>query len=106
MMTIKELIVDIPVNEIRGDVNQAVESIQSDSRKVEPGSLFVAVKGRTTDGHKFIETAVDRGACCVIAEELDYYISERVCVIIVEDSASALAGIASAYYGHPSKELV
>lgn len=105
-MTIKELIVDIRVNEIRGDVNQAVESIQSDSRKVELGSLFVAVKGRTTDGHKFIETAVDRGASCVIAEELEYYISEKVCVIIVENSASVLAQIASAFYGNPSRELV
>lgn len=105
-MTIKELIVDIGVKEIRGDVNQTVENIQSDSRKVEPGSLFVAVKGRTTDGHKFIETAVDRGIICLIAEEADIKWSEKVCVIIVENSASTLAQIASAFYGHPSKELV
>ncbi|MFZ1676471.1 MAG: UDP-N-acetylmuramyl-tripeptide synthetase, partial [Saprospiraceae bacterium] len=105
-MTIKELIVNIRVKEIRGEVNQSVESIQSDSRRVEAGSVFVAVKGRTTDGHKFIDSAVDRGAICVIAEEADEKERGNVCVIIVENSASVLAHVASAFYGHPSKQLV
>ena len=67
-MTIKELIVNIPVKEIRGDVNQEIKAIHFDSRKVVPGSMFVAVKGRVTDGHKFIDIAIDRGALCVITE--------------------------------------
>ena len=65
-MTIKELIVNIPVKEIKGNVDQEVTSIHFDSRKVEPGSVFVAVKGRATDGHKFIDIAIDRGALCVV----------------------------------------
>ena len=105
-MTIKELMVNIQAKEIRGDGNQVVTNIQSDSRKVEPGSVFIAVKGRTTDGHKFIDNAVDRGAICVVAEQYDEVKSDKVCVIIVENSASALANIASTYYGHPSRQLV
>ena len=96
-MTIKELMVNIHVKEIRGDENQEVGAIHSDSRKVEPGSVFVAIKGRTTDGHKFIDKAVDRGAICVIAEQIDESVSENVCVIIVDNSSSALAGLASNY---------
>jgi UDP-N-acetylmuramoyl-L-alanyl-D-glutamate--2,6-diaminopimelate ligase len=104
-MTIKELIVNIPVKEIRGEVNQEIGSIHFDSRKTEPGSLFVAVKGRTTDGHAFIDTAIDRGALCVIVEKSTEK-HDDVCVIVVEDSAATLALVASAFYGHPSRDLV
>src|SRR5687768_13019154 len=104
-MTIKELIVSIPVKNIRGDVNQEVTAIHFDSRKVEPGSVFVAVKGRTTDGHKFIDIAIDRGAVCVIAEEVENK-DANVCFILVENASSALAKIASTFYGDPSRELV
>ena len=68
-MTIKELIVNIRVKNIRGEVEQAVTAIHFDSRKVVPGSVFVAVKGRATDGHMFIDKAVDRGAVCVIVQD-------------------------------------
>src|SRR5687767_2789310 len=112
-MTIKELIVNIPVKEIRGDVNQEINAIHFDSRKVVPGSMFVAVKGRVTDGHKFIDIAIDRGALCVIKEHASTSAQqpndsneENVCLVIVEDSAAALAHVAAAFYGHPSKELV
>ena len=104
-MTIKELIVNIRVKNIRGEVDQAVTAIHFDSRKVVPGSVFVAVKGRATDGHMFIDKAVDRGAVCVITEESVDHISEHVCVLTVENSAEVLAKIAGAFYDHPSRNL-
>ncbi len=104
-MTIKELIVNIRVKNIRGEVEQAVTAIHFDSRNVVPGSVFVAVKGRATDGHKFIDKAVDRGAVCVITEEKVGHISEHVCVIMVDHSAEVLAKIAGAFYEHPSTNL-
>jgi UDP-N-acetylmuramoyl-L-alanyl-D-glutamate--2,6-diaminopimelate ligase len=104
-MTIKELIVNIRVKNIRGEVDQAVTAIHFDSRKVVPGSVFVAVKGRATDGHKFIDMAVDRGAVCVIAQEPVSIINGKVCFIQVDDSAEALAKVAGAFYGHPSETL-
>jgi UDP-N-acetylmuramoyl-L-alanyl-D-glutamate--2,6-diaminopimelate ligase len=104
-MTIKELIVNIRIKEIRGDVNQSISAIHFDSRKVEPGSVFVAVKGRVTDGQMFIDKAVDRGAICVIAEDNHEGLSENVCLILVENAAVALAKIASIYYGNPSRQL-
>jgi UDP-N-acetylmuramoyl-L-alanyl-D-glutamate--2,6-diaminopimelate ligase len=104
-MTIKELIVSIRVKEIKGEVNQKVEGIHFDSRKVVPGSVFVAVKGRATDGHKFIDMAVDRGAVCVILDEDVMVSGDQLCVIRVENSSIALAHVASAFYGNPSSEL-
>ena len=104
-MTIKELIVNIRVKEIKGDVNQVVNAIHFDSRKVEPGSVFVAVKGRVTDGQKFIDMAVDRGAVCVITEEMPVGLKEDVCVVVVDNSSIALAYVAGTYYGNPSHQL-
>ncbi len=104
-MTIKELIVSIRVKEIQGDQDQVVNAIHFDSRRVEPGSVFVAVKGRATDGHLFIDKAVDRGAVCVIAESVPTDLPDHVCCIRVEQSASVLAKIAAAFYGHPSAGL-
>ena len=108
-MTIKELIVNIPVKEIKGNVDQEVTSIHFDSRKVEPGSVFVAVKGRATDGHKFIDIAIDRGALCVVREREEGEKGAREqgksCFIEVEDSASALALMSSKFFGEPSKQL-
>ncbi len=104
-MTIKELIVDIRINEIRGEVDKPITAIHFDSRKVVPGSVFVAVKGRTTNGHKFIDIAVDRGAVCVIAQEAVTHLKEEVSFIKVDNSAKVLAQIASTFYGHPSSKL-
>ena len=103
-MTIKELIVNLSVEKIRGDVNQEVKSIHFDSRRVEEGAVFVAVKGKTYDGHEFIDKAVDRGAVCVIAEQ-DVKVSDAVCVIQVSNSAEALGKVASSFYGRPSNQL-
>lgn len=104
-MTIKELIVNNPIQEIHGDVNQGVKSIHFDSRKVEQGSVFVAIKGKTTDGHQFIDKAVDRGAICVVIDQATPEIQSPVCVIRVKDTAVTLARMANAFYGHPSDQL-
>ena len=103
-MTISELIVGISVKEVKGEVNQAVSAIHFDSRKVVPGSVFVAVGGRATDGHQFIDMAVDRGAVCVIAQS-PVTVPANVCLVYVEDSARTLALVANAFYGHPSASL-
>ena len=105
-MTIKELIVNIRTKVIRGELNTSVTAIHFDSRKVTPGSVFVAVKGRTTDGHKFIDIAVDRGAVCVVAQEDFQSLHEEVSFIQVEDSAKTLALMAGNFYGNPSRELI
>lgn len=80
-----------------------VEHITSDSRKVVPGSLFIALRGYTVDGHQFCKTAVMRGAAAMLVEEEQPDID--VPQIIVPDSRLASAIVASRFYNHPSTHL-
>jgi murE/murF fusion protein len=83
--------------------------ITADSRKVQPGCLFVAIAGGSHDGHAFIDEAILRGCVAVIAEkgrlEAIRPDSPDVCVLEVEDSKAAYAEVAAAYYGHPASRL-
>ncbi|WP_318504900.1 UDP-N-acetylmuramoyl-L-alanyl-D-glutamate--2,6-diaminopimelate ligase [Bacillus sp. T3] len=79
-----------------------ITSIENDNRKVQPGCLFICVKGYTVDGHQFAPSAVSNGAVAVIAErELDL----DVPVIVVKNTIRAMAVLADQFYGHPTKKL-
>ena len=83
-----------------GDVN--ISGITHDSRAVVPGDLFVAVRGMTSDGHRFVESAVERGASAVAVEQT---VSTGVPQVIVPDARAALAWLAAAVFGDPSRRL-
>ena len=94
------------------DRNLNISSIQSDSRKVEIGCLFVAVRGTVVDGHQFIEKAITQGAICIVCEEVTdslksflETLEEAPVIIQVPNSAVALGNLLSAWYGHPSRKL-
>jgi len=70
-----------------------------------PGSLFVAVKGLTVDGHQFIDKAIESGAVAIVCEELPKSRNEGVAYVVVDHSAKALGHFAAAFFGHPSKKL-
>ena len=100
-MTLKEIVQSIDC-QIFGDSDIDIKGIAYDSRKVEPGFLFVAIKGFETDGHKYIESAVKNGACAVIGEE-DLELS---CTYVkTGNSRKALALCAAEFYGHPERKL-
>ena len=83
-----------------------ITAIGSDSRSLAPGSLFVAIPGLRSDGHRFIAAAVDRGAVAGVAERLpDASIDPSTPVIIVGDSRLALSDLAAAFNDHPSRAL-
>ena len=87
-------------------LEREVLDIAHDSRKVKPGSLFVAVRGFHSDGHQFISQALQQGAVAVVAERPDSRRSPLDApLIIVDDSRRALALLADAFYGHPSQRL-
>jgi UDP-N-acetylmuramyl-tripeptide synthetase len=83
----------------------AVRHITIDSREVQPGSLFVAVRGYCTDGHRFISSAVERGAVAVICEEFPAVMAPSSLYIKVADSRRALAGVARIFYGKAADQL-
>ncbi|SIT00162.1 UDP-N-acetylmuramoyl-L-alanyl-D-glutamate--2,6-diaminopimelate ligase [Alicyclobacillus vulcanalis] len=85
--------------------NPDVVNITTDSREVEPGSLFVAIRGHTVDGHRFVGQAVERGAVAAMVEERVADVPEGVPQVIVPDTRHWSALIADRLFGRPSREL-
>ncbi len=79
-----------------------ITSIENDNRKVQKGSLFICIKGYTVDGHDFAVSAVKRGAAAILAEKP---LNLDVPVIRVKDTARAMAVLADAFYGQPTRKL-
>lgn len=77
----------------------------TDSRQAVPQSLFVAVAGTQTDGHQYIDRAIQQGATAVVCQQLPAHTLPHICYIVVSDSAMALGQIASVFYQHPSRQL-
>jgi UDP-N-acetylmuramoyl-L-alanyl-D-glutamate--2,6-diaminopimelate ligase len=105
MMQINDLIRNIEVISLTGKKDPVIGSIEFDSRKVTPETLFVAVRGTRSDGHDFIAKAVELGASAVICEVLPEKADEKVCWIKTDDSAKALGIVASEFFGNPSSLL-
>lgn len=105
-MKLSKLLSGLNVIAVHGNENADVENITSDSRTVRQGSLFVAVEGINTDGHDYIGKAIEQDAVVVVYDKpmIEEFFS-RVTYVQVENSAVALAEIASAWFGHPSQQL-
>ncbi len=104
-MKIEALLREVDVLESKGDLGKSVHKVTLDSRQVEPGSLFAAIRGVQQDGHTFIDNALRAGAHCIVAESLPDHVAPGITWVKVADSAEALGRIASAFYGHPSRQL-
>ena len=96
----------LPGARITGPQRPGIRCIQFNSRKVEKGDLFVAVRGTQVDGHDYIPDAIAQGASAIVCETLPAdELDPAVSYVLVDDSAAALALLAAAYYGHPSLKL-
>ena len=102
---LSNLISGLDILEIIGETDKNVTSLESDSRKVEKDGVFVAVRGVTTDGHKYIPVVTSANVAAVVCEEMPSTLDKGVTYIRVADSAKALGELASAWYGHPSRHL-
>jgi UDP-N-acetylmuramoyl-L-alanyl-D-glutamate--2,6-diaminopimelate ligase len=104
-MELNQLLHPAEIRAMEGSWPVKLEKIEFDSRKVGPGSVFVAVRGTQADGHQFIGAAVAQGALAIVAEELPAARQPGVAYIQVADSAKALGWMASRFYGEPSRKL-
>ena len=104
-MELKELLKPAEILTAEGPLSIRLEKIDFDSRKVSPGSVFVAVRGTQSDGHRFIGNAIGQGAAAIVAEELPPERHPGITYIQVADSAKALGMMASRFFGEPSKQL-
>ena len=87
------------------ELNPEISAICFDSRKIESGTLFVAISGTQIDGHQFISQAIERGAVAIVCEKAVDNPTSKIPHIVVENSKEALGLLASAFYDHPSKAL-
>ena len=99
------LLTDVTVLAQHGPTDVSITTLTLDSREAGPGVAFCALRGTTTDGHKFIETAAGQGLAAVVCEELPAQLNPATAYVLVKDSAAALGHMASAFYGHPSRQL-
>ncbi|GAB3555547.1 UDP-N-acetylmuramoyl-L-alanyl-D-glutamate--2,6-diaminopimelate ligase [Spirosoma fluminis] len=109
-MQLKDLLYKISLLATSGSMDADITHLTMDSRKVGPGSLFIAIHGTVTDGHAFIETAIRQGAAAILCEEFpaelaQYQSANAVTFVRVQDSARTMGLVAANFYGQPSQKL-
>ncbi|HBR07386.1 MAG TPA: UDP-N-acetylmuramoyl-L-alanyl-D-glutamate--2,6-diaminopimelate ligase, partial [Clostridiales bacterium] len=101
-MKLRQILKDISISALCAELDMEIAEIYYDSRKVEKGGLFFAVKGFESDGHRYIAAAVERGAVCVVCQEPPDF---EIPYVLVEDSRRALAICSRNFFGDPSSEM-
>ena len=104
MMKLLDVLQHIIQKKFIGPEDVDIQGIQTDSRMVKQGDLFVCIPGYTVDGHNFAEKAVQQGATALLVER-EVSVSQPVTQILVKDTGRALSKIASTYYGYPSQDV-
>lgn len=105
MKSLSQLLSPLMVEEIIGSDDKIITDVVSDSRKVTTGSLFVAVRGTTVDGHSFIPLLQYSGVAAIVCEEFPEFIESSITYVKVSDSAVALGYLASEWWDNPSRKL-
>lgn len=105
MPILQNILYKINLKAVSGPTDISILDITFDSRQVGPGSLFVAVKGTQSDGHDYIEKAIEKGAAAIIAETLPRPLPEGVTWVQVLSSGAALGTAAANFYDNPSEKL-
>jgi len=105
MKYLSEIIEGLAFTELQGSADMEISAVAFDSRKVVPGSLFVAIKGTLADGHDYILQAVKDGAVAIICEILPARVTGEVDFLMVADSSVALGVVSANFYDNPSAKL-
>ena len=104
-MILKELLKELDYEILQGNESIEIKNVEYDSRNVNKNDLFVCIKGYATDGHKYADMAVKKGAAAIICEDTIKVDNEETTIIKVKDTRKALAVVGSNYYDNPSKKL-
>ena len=104
-MVLKELIKNIRTLNITGSTEKEITGVNIDSRRIETGHLFVAMKGTQTDGHAYIGKAITQGAAAILCEDMPENTVDGVTYIQVESTEDVVGEVATTFYGDPSRHL-
>ena len=104
-MKLEELLKNISIKTIEGSANVDIVDVDIDSRKVGPGHLFVAIKGTQTDGHQYIQKAIELGAAAILCEDMPAERQADVTYVQVTSTESAIGPVATTFHGDPTSRL-
>lgn len=104
-MILRDLIKGVETKRVLGSDDVEISAVCYDSKEVCDGSLFAAIRGEKTDGHKYVESALKSGARALLVEEISENPFRGVSIIQVEDTKSALAEVSANFFNHPTKEI-
>ena len=105
MKFLKDILYKVNINAVTGNTRVHINGIHFDSRNVSLDDVFVAVKGTVSDGHTFIDTAIEAGAIAIICESLPENTVNGITYVEVENSQKALAIMAANWYDNPSSKI-
>lgn len=104
-MKLTEIIQPVTLTKTVGCTDLDITGIQMDSRLIEPGQLFVAVRGTQTDGHAYIDKAIEKGAVAVVCEQIPEVRQPGVTYLSTPDTEDAVGKLATTFYGDPTSKL-
>ncbi|TXE09239.1 UDP-N-acetylmuramoyl-L-alanyl-D-glutamate--2,6-diaminopimelate ligase [Gelidibacter salicanalis] len=105
MAQLKDILYKVTINAVVGNTSVAVNAVHFDSRNIAEGDVFVAIKGSVTDGHQYIDLAIQKGAVAVVCENMPEQTQSGITYITVENASRALAFMAANFYDNPSENL-
>ncbi|TPG35346.1 UDP-N-acetylmuramoyl-L-alanyl-D-glutamate--2,6-diaminopimelate ligase [Flavobacterium pectinovorum] len=105
MKILKDILYKVAIESVTGSTEIDIHKIDFDSRKIEANDVFVAIRGSLSDGHDYIEKAIQLGAIAIICDTLPENIEKGITYIQVKDTNTALAFMAANYFGNPSEKL-
>ena len=104
-MRLRDLLYKVNTLEVVGPINIDITNVYFDSRKVRANGLFIAIRGTVSDGHNYIQMAIDKGVLAVVVEKLPFNINPSITYIKVPRSDEALGFISSNFYKNPSERI-
>ena len=105
MIVLREIVYKVSIEAVKGSTDIAINAIDFDSRKIGSNDLFIAIRGTQSNGHDFIDKAIQQDATAIVCDTFPTEIAEGITYIQVKDTNKALAFIAANYYGNPSHSL-
>jgi len=105
MSILKDILYKVAIEAVKGSTDIAIDKMDFDSRKIEKNDVFIAIRGTISDGHDYIEKAIQQGAVAIVCDTFPETITKGITYVQVKDTNSALAFMAANYFGNPSEKL-
>lgn len=104
-MKLEKLLASIKALEVKGDLNKDISGVNIDSRLIEKDHLFFAVKGTQTDGHNYIDKAIEKGATAIVLQDMPAQLTEGVTYVRVEHVEQIVGEVVTVFYDNPTQKL-